>query len=99
MSSMTLRRFSIELIVSVDLLLLLLLLFSLLLLRCTVDDDDDTVVDDGLVFGLFEYLQSTFALIQPLHGFSPLHFVFFRRHSPQALITLSLLRLVLSIGI
>lgn len=53
---------------------------------------------DGLDFGEFRYLQSMFVLIQPAHGFSPLHFVFFRRHSLHALTTLSLLRLVLSTG-
>lgn len=53
---------------------------------------------DGLDLGEFKYLQSMLVLIHPAQGFSPLHFVFFRRHSLQALTTLSLLRLVLSTG-
>jgi hypothetical protein len=36
------------------------------------------------------YSQATLALAQFRHGFSPLHFVFFLRHSLQALTTLSL---------
>lgn len=49
-------------------------------------------------FGELEYLQSMLVLIQPVQGFSPLHLVFFRRHSLQALTTLSLFLLVLSVG-
>lgn len=52
---------------------------------------------DALV-GELIYLHSTRAFIQPVQGCSPLHLVFLRLHSLQALTTLRRLRRVLSTG-